>query len=138
MHQTKIRAMQETIPPGQPAIARMANPFLLNFSRNPIYVLDIPGGSGLPPGLPRSLNAEETARYFRSVSIRYLIYSYGDEAGFPLSKYGEWIFWRGDGYLKRVREIAIRTFGSQHVFKKLGTMYENLYDDGKIFALDLN
>lgn len=131
-----VRAIQETIPPGQPVIARIAKPFLLNFSRNPIYVLDIPGGSSLPPGLPRSMNAEETARYFRSVSIRYLIYSYEDDR--PLSKYGQRAFWEGNGYFKRVHEIVIRSFEIQYVFKKLGTVYKNLYNDGKIFVLDLD
>ncbi|GEM_PF-6056585 len=78
-----IRA-QATIPAGERIMARMGQAYFLDFSRNEVWHLDIPGASSLPPGIPLDGGPEELAQYLRMVNVRYLIYSEADDGGHPL------------------------------------------------------
>ncbi|HVJ92072.1 MAG TPA: hypothetical protein VM580_19860 [Labilithrix sp.] len=61
-----------------PANARLAvlldEPYYLDFRRNPIWNLDMPGYSSLPPAMPFFQGAEKLEEYFREVGIRYLAF----------------------------------------------------------------
>src|SRR5262249_22894564 len=69
----RLMAVQNSIPEHETFIARLRKPFLLNFGRNQIYVIDWPYATSLPPGMPRE-KSKDLAEYFLSKSIRYIAY----------------------------------------------------------------
>ena len=84
--------MQQSIPQGETVLARLAYPFLLDFKRNRIFIADWPGGASLPPGMPSFKGAEALANYLISKSIRYVAYSYANEANCSWKLYGKIIY----------------------------------------------
>lgn len=70
--------MQATVPPGERIAVLLDEPYLLSFSRNPIYNLDMPGYASLPPGLPFFTDTETVEKYFRGLGVRYLAFVKSD------------------------------------------------------------
>jgi hypothetical protein len=126
-------AMQRAIPTDSSVLATVNNSFLLDFRADDINVADFPGSAGLPPGWP-SQSGDTLARYLLANRIRYLVYDYagfaGDEAIAPsaLADPSRTLWFH--------TETAI-TLRSYHQFEELGRTRRHLYDDGKMFVLDL-
>jgi hypothetical protein len=129
----QYRKMQQSIPQGETVLTRLAKPFLLDFRQNKIFIADYPGGASLPPGMPFFRGAEALADYLNSKSIRYVAYSYANEANFQWSQFGE----RLKNPYSWVRTQAIHTFDFQNNLKQLGDSRKRIYDDGDIFVLDM-
>jgi hypothetical protein len=125
--------MQQSIPEGEIVLTRLAYPFLLDFKRSRIFIADWPGGASLPPGMPSFKGAEALANYLTSKSIRYVAYSYGDEALFWKKRFGKRVY---QGH-PRIRTEAQHAFDFQDNLKQLGKTRKRIYDDGYIFVLDL-
>ncbi|MHC4571509.1 MAG: hypothetical protein ACYS0C_05485, partial [Planctomycetota bacterium] len=125
--------MQQSIPQGETVLARLAYPFLLDFKRNRIFIADWPSGASLPPGMPSFRGAEALANYLISKSIRYVAYSYGDEALFWKKRFGKRV---NQGH-PRIRTEARHAFDFQDNLKQLGKTRKRIHDDGYIFVLDL-
>ena len=125
--------MQQSIPQGETVLARLAYPFLLDFKRNRIFIADWPGGASLPPGMPSFKGAEALANYLISKSIRYVAYSYANEANFSWKLYGK----RINHGNNTIRTLARHAFDFQNNLKQLGKTRKRIYDDGYIFVLDL-
>jgi len=125
--------MQQSIPQGEIVLARLAYPFVLDFKRNRVFIADWPGGASLPPGMPSFKGAEALANYLTSKSIRYVAYSYGNEALFWKKHYGKRV---NQGH-PRIRTQAQHAFDFQDNLKQLGKTRKRIYDDGYIFVLDL-
>ena len=131
---TEYAAMQRAIPTDSPALATVNNSFLLDFRTHDIKVADFPGAASLPPGWPSRQDGDALARYLLANHFRYLIYDYagfaGDEAIAPSviadPSRTQWVH----------SEIAI-TLRSYQQFAELGRTRRHLYDDGKMFVLDL-
>ena len=131
---TEYAAMQRAIPTDSSALATVNNSFLLDFRAHDIKVADFPGAASLPPGWPSRQNGEALAQYLLANHIRYLIYDYagfaGDEAIAPSviadPTRTQWVH----------SEIAI-TLRSYQQFAELGRTRHHLYDDGKMYVLDL-
>jgi hypothetical protein len=132
-----VQAVQGAIPPHARVLARLSEPYLLNFRRNPIYIIDWPGGSSPPPGMPLD-SAEAIAEYLRNQGIRYVMYSYKNEADYPQNGLSHrlWTETR-KGYRGRIRVLTLFTFMFQDRLLELGNLYRKLADDGETFALDL-
>jgi hypothetical protein len=81
-----IRRMQSAIPAGAVFLERLDYPFLLDFRRNDVLVADWPGAVGSPPGMPVFQGPEKLAAYLLETSVRYVAYSYANEAKFPVSE----------------------------------------------------
>jgi hypothetical protein len=128
------RDMQLTIPPGQKVLVRLDKNFLLDFRRNTIYVNDLPGGASLPPGIPIFKGPEALAAYLVQHDIRYLAYSYGDEASFSRALFSDRLAPNVNVWLRRGAQIA---FDFQDNVVLLGKSRKKLYDDGSMFVLDL-
>jgi hypothetical protein len=103
----------------------LAKPFLLDFQRNPAFIVDNPGS--IPPSIPRFSEGEPLASYLLSRSIRYLAYSYRNEAGVPRSKFGD----DDEDYYGPYFEY-------HDLLEALGRTRARIYDDGDIFVLDLS
>jgi len=125
--------MQQSIPQGETVLARLAYPFLLDFKRNRIFIANWPGGASLPPGMPSFKGAEALANYLISKSIRYVAYSYANEANFSWKLYGK----RINHGNPQIRTTAQHAFDFQDNLKQLGKTRKRIYDDGYIFVLDL-
>lgn len=128
------QTMQSAIPPGQKALVRLDKNFLLDFRRNAIYFNDLPGGASLPPGIPIFQGPEALADYLVHHGIRYLAYSYGDEATFSRKLFSDRLAPAVNVWLRRGAQIA---FDFQDNAVALGRSRRRVYDDGKMFMLDL-
>ncbi|MGH2414790.1 MAG: hypothetical protein ACRDEA_14095, partial [Microcystaceae cyanobacterium] len=73
--------MQQSIPPDEILLTRLSKPFLLNFSRNPIFIVDLPGYASPPPGMPLFKGSKALSDYLTAQSIRYIAYDYAREPG---------------------------------------------------------
>jgi hypothetical protein len=129
----EYKKLQGSVPAGGIILTRLDKPFLLDFRRNRVFLMDQAGEASLPPGMPLFQGSEPLASYLIAKSIRYVAYSYGDEAGFTryfsymLSPYNN--VWG--------RTIAQHTYDTQDNLTELGKTRKRIYDDGKSFVLDL-
>lgn len=108
--------MQQSIPKGESLLAvRVFKPFLLNFNRNKIFLINQPGTSP-PPGMPFYEGSQALADYLKSKSIRYIACSYAKK---------NYDFWSKPNVDldNNLQELA-RT--------------KKIYDDGTTFILDLS
>jgi hypothetical protein len=128
------RDLQLAVPPGQKIMVRLDKNFLLDFRRNIIYINDLPGGASLPPGIPIFKGPDALADYLVQHGIRYLAYSYGDEAAFSRHEFHERLGPNVNIWLRRGAQIA---FDFQDNCVLLGKSRKKLFDDGHNFVLDL-
>jgi len=133
----ELRTLQSVIPRGESVLARLARPYNLDFARNRVFIIDWPCGAGPAPGIPCSGTAEDVARYLRSRGVRFVMYSYANEAKYSRLVFGSRLTLLGDGYSRRVRRLTKYTFAFQDRLSVLGRAYERIGDDGKVFVLDL-
>lgn len=82
LRERSYRAMQASIPAGAAAggkVAAMVDEAMwLDYRRNELVNLDVPGFAAPAPGLPSFLPPEVWRSYFHSQGIRYLMYVDGD------------------------------------------------------------
>lgn len=133
----EIRAykdLQLSIPPGQKVLVRLDKNFLFDFRRNPIYIDDLPGGASLPPGIPVFKGSEALAQYLIQHDIHYVAYSYGDDANFSRALFGDRLNPQVNVWLRRGAQV---TFDFQDNIVELAKSRRRLFDDGKMFVLDL-
>jgi hypothetical protein len=131
----KYSKMLDSVPEGEIVLTRLDKPFLMNFKKHTIWIADIPGGASLPPGMPSFKGEEALADYLVSHSIRYVAYSYANEANFPRKSLEvrlnpEWPFW--------LQNQALNSFEFQESLQKLGESRKRIYDDGENFVIDLS
>jgi hypothetical protein len=127
--------MQKAIPPGASVLSRLSKPFILDFKRNLIYLNGFPGTASPPPGMPVRKGGEALATYLLGQSVRYVAYSYFDEAGFQKVWYGHLLT------DKRIhpwlRDEAELTYDFHSNVMELSKTYHKIFDDGEILVLDL-
>ncbi len=128
-----LKAMQTSLPEGAPILAHVSTPFLLDFRRNPTWVVDWPGLVGPPPGLPVLGIPEETVAYLRAQRIRYVAYSYADEAGFTYAEYMERLNYANAAW----RFTAEFIFAFHKQLDEMCRTYEKAFDDGNVYVIDL-
>ena len=66
--------MQAAVPTGDRMAVMLDEPYHLDFRRNPIWNLDMPGYSSLPPGMPYFEGSERVEVYLRGLGVRYVAY----------------------------------------------------------------
>lgn len=71
-----ISSIQNKLPVGQKALLRSRYNFLFNFKRNDLFIVDYPGGSSLPPGIPLFSPPERLKEYLIDQNIYYVIFQY--------------------------------------------------------------
>jgi hypothetical protein len=127
--------MQQAIPEGATVLTRVQYPFLLDFTRNQIFIADYPGGSSPPPGIPFFRGGDRLADYLCRRPIRYVAYSYRLEAGFYDDLFRERL---SPGTEPWLRLQALHTQDFQRNLAELGRTRKSVYDDGDVFVLDLS
>jgi hypothetical protein len=130
-------AMQRTIPIGATLLVRTDESYGFDFQRNQIWIADYPGSASLPPGMPLDGNPEVLARYLHDHSIRYVAYSYADQAVFPLEIYQQ----RTTPLARSRMPLEASEADAAHTFQDdmdlLGKTRRHIFDDGKTFVLDI-
>lgn len=129
-----VHALQASIPTGATVLARLTKPYLMDFRRNPVYINDWPGGASPPPGVPAFQGSEALAAYLTRLGIRYVAYSYADEAGYRASKFAERLNRSAPPW---IRNQTRYTLDFQMAVSALGQSRRRIYDDGIAFVLDL-
>lgn len=131
---SQYSTLQQAVPAGAIILARLDRNFLFNFKRNPIYIIDSPGIASPPPGLPYGQGSEVLANYLLAHNVRYVAYSYGNEANFGFANAGSMLQPHVNPLL---RGETLGSFDFQDNLQQLGTTRKIIYDDGKNFVLDL-
>jgi hypothetical protein len=131
----RIASAQASLPEGATVLERVTQPFLFDFARNRILIADYPGAASPPPGMPAFRGEEALAAYLLSQSIRYVVYSYANEAAFTRTLYGERL---GPEQHPWIRSEARHTFDFQDNLLRLRDSRTRLYDDGEIVVMDLS
>lgn len=129
------KLLQQSVPDGEVILTRLNKNFILDFNRNQIYLINLPGGSSLPPGLPFLKGPEALAEYLLSNSIKYIAYSYDKEDVSPREKYSILLEPTFNAWL---RSEAEHLFDFQDNMMELYKNRKVIYDDGSNFVLDLS
>jgi hypothetical protein len=136
-HLVEDRAMQQSVPTGAILLARTDESYGFDFQRNPVWIADYPGSASLPPGLPLNGDPQDLDRYLLDHSIRYVAYSYADEANFPRTECVK----RTSPELKRLMPWMAREAQYacmiQDDLVSLSKTHRHLFDDGRAYVLDL-
>jgi hypothetical protein len=124
------RSLQQSVPANELILTKLDKPFLLDFKRNPAFVVGWVEESP-PPGMPLFQGSEPLARYLISQKIRYVAYSYG--AQFWPHRYSDEVVAILPSWFKALQQ----TYDFRDNLTKLGGTRKRIYDDGKYFVLDL-
>ncbi|HVS70331.1 MAG TPA: hypothetical protein VHQ47_03660 [Phycisphaerae bacterium] len=132
---TQIRNLQSAVPPGQPLLVYLAQPAFLNFTRNPIYVIDWPGETSPPPGMPVYSGPDAVRNYLLAHHLRYLAYAYRTKANFPPDQ--RYLPYLQPRYGNIIRRQTAGAFAFQQDLATLEKTSRTLYNDGTNELLDL-
>ncbi|MBX3204666.1 MAG: hypothetical protein KF764_06325 [Labilithrix sp.] len=66
--------LQGAVPAGERLAVLVDEPHYLDFRRNPIWNLDMPGFASLPPGMPSFQGSEALEQYYRDLGLRWLMF----------------------------------------------------------------
>ncbi len=138
--------MQQSIPAKEVLLTRLSKPFLLDFSRNSILIVDLPGYASPPPGMPLFKGSEALSDYLNTQSIRYVAYDYAKQPGANRAYWQEKLGSEIYPWVKPNRILELRPFLRGQIqytldfhdnLQKLGQSRQKVYDDGQIFVIDL-
>lgn len=132
--QSEYAALQQAIPADAATLATVDNPFLLDFGARSISIADYPGAASLPPGWPSRQDGESLARYLLANHLRYLVYDYAYFADFDREAPHVIADASRTQWIHSEAMIALR---SHQQYAELARTRLHLYDDGKIYILDL-
>jgi hypothetical protein len=130
------RRMQAAVPPGAPVLVMIDRPYLLDFARNPIELLDQPGAASPAPGIPLLAGSARVAAYLQSLGIRYLAFVRPEKAVSPLYSRTQWTAFQSGG-LAIWRQTATYFLAAFDVVTDLAQRRHRLYDDGTLVVVDL-
>jgi hypothetical protein len=130
------RQMQEAVPPGARLMVMIERPYLLNFARNRIWLLDQPGAVSPSPGIPLQAGGEKVADYLVGQGIRYLAFSRPDKANQPLYSRPHW---KGQlsGSTRIWRIVAPLYLSTFDAVDQIALHHRRLFDDGHLVVVDL-
>jgi hypothetical protein len=130
----ELQAMQAAVPPGALLLVRLHRPYLLDYRRNPIWVLDFPGAASPPPGLPFREGGESLARYLGAQGVRYVAFTYRTGVFYSPDKHTPSNMGFPVPWLRPYNEFA---FAVTADLTELGQTRQRLFDDGSVFVIDL-
>lgn len=130
-----LQAMQHSIPEGAAVALMIDDPYLLDFARNQISCIDLPGFAAPAPGLPSFTTPDHWRAYFRSRGIRYI--------AFAESGYSTWLY-RREGWLWRLysddelfRYIGAHMVDTIDTFEELARTSKVLFHENGLYAIDI-
>ena len=123
-----LRAMQDSVPPGKLILVRLDMPFLLDFRRNPIWVMDHPGLCGPPPGVPPEATVAAWVHYLHTVGVDFVAYDYRNQAGESPAHDALFLRLAGPSYYQQ--RLSDEAAIIQAMLLKLRARGHMVYDDG--------
>ncbi len=120
--------LQAKFPVGKTTLVRLEAPYLLDFKRNHIWVVDMPGEASPAPGMPYQKGPEALAQYLRSVGVCAVAFS-------P-SLLGSQTYMRNH-YYKWMRANSRTVEDFQNNVMELKKTRPVLFDDGREVLIDL-
>ena len=133
----EYRALEEAIPPHATVLENVAFAYLLDNRREHYLEASLPAMASPPPapGWPIFSDGEALGQWLVSHGVDYLVYSYGDEAMQNDKMLPARIKDRKESEIVRSTNIAVLRAHEQ--YWELAKSRKRVFDDGKIFALDL-
>ena len=128
--------MQASIPEGQTVLAVLEKPFLVDFGRNDVFIVDNPGS--MAPAIPAFDSAEALATYMLGRSIRYAVYHTELRPVFPSRTMVRKTTMTMTMTTTTTTTITTKSFFKfQKMLEELGQTRQRVYDHGDMFVLDL-
>ena len=138
--------LQSAVPAGERLLVMLDRPYLLDFRRNDIVSLDLPGGVSPPPGLFQIETPHEVVWYFRELGYSWL------GAVRPSKSGGFYALWRWKTHADGIRMnwqydpsdvAAWQAIGRtiMRFFRQLDVITRSCrlaYDDGTLVLIDLS
>jgi hypothetical protein len=132
----EFRRMQAAVPPRERLFVMIERPYHLDYARNPVLHLDLPGAASPRPGLPLTAGGEAAAEYLLSQGLRYLAFTRPDSAETDIYRRahwrkqltGRWPIWRNTA------PFFLHAFD---IVDELAASRRKLHDDGKLVVVDL-
>jgi hypothetical protein len=127
--------LQRAVPEGERLAILLDDPWKLDYARNPIVNLDLPGFTAPAPGLPSFTTPAHWRAYFASQGIRYLAFVRPD-ASASLYRRGAWLY-------RMYQEGELFQFMAAHMidtfdtFVALAGSSQVLFDRDGMCAIDL-
>jgi hypothetical protein len=131
----RYQALQNAIPAGAWVIVMFDNPYFLDFERNPIEVIDVPGMVSPAPGIPFDTD-ENLVRYLTGLGYRFLAFVRPERS---INQY------RREGWRRMIgpptsplwgRAAPIVLQGLDRV-ESVARSHRPVYEDGFFVAVDL-
>jgi len=140
----EYKQLEAALPPGSTALTTVQNTFLLDFTRNNYLIADWAGAASPKPGWPLWEDSEALAQFLLAHHVRYIIYGYEDchlasnETSCQLVLDKDQLKRRTDFTITQwIREEAAVGYDARKQYMALSRTRRHIYDDGKIFILDL-
>jgi len=92
------KKMQAAVPSGENFMAVLAHPFALDYRRNVVFNIDVPGGASRKPGMPFFKGPTALKQYLLGQSIRYVAYRDFANPGGCIYRYSWWEFQARSGH----------------------------------------
>jgi hypothetical protein len=129
-----LRQAQASVPEGATIYARLSRANLLDFSRNRIFVADLPNQMNQVKCLDdQSIPTDAFASHFLENDVRYLLYNYKNEGGYPRSVFGGSANHPWEFYSYGAKQSF--AFADQMAFMMRD--YHQLFNNGAHVVLDL-
>jgi hypothetical protein len=130
------RRMQQAVPAGERLLVMIERPYLLDFARNRIELLDQPGAVGPGPGIPLQAGGEKVAEYLVAQGVRYLAFNRPDRAKDDLYNRAHWKA-QLTSSIRIWRLTAPVYLAAFDAVDQLAQSRRRLYDDGHFVVIDL-
>ena len=129
------RRLQAKVPAGAPLLVMLDQPFWLDFRRNKIALLDLPGQVSPPPGMSFD-DDEELVRYLAGQGFRFLAFvrSSGSKGAYRRRIWEQML---GPPPAPLWAQSAPRYLKAFDRLESLSRSRVRVYDDGKMVVLDL-
>ena len=128
-------ALQASVPVGAKVMTMLDAGAHLDFTRNDLAILDMPGWSALSPGFPSFQGAEAIRKYLVSIGRRYLLFVRHDKSV---------ALYRRDGWLQRLfTDLEVSRIMGAYLVDTIDSVDELsqrcnvLYEDDGFVSLDL-
>jgi hypothetical protein len=127
--------LQSFVPAGERMAVLVDAPYLFDYTRNPIFNIDMPGYSSIKPDMPYFEGPEKVAEYFLAHDIRYLVWVRGD--------FSQWLYQREFWFARMFNEEELWRLCAPYFvdmidsFTALRDTRKNLAEENGIVVLDL-
>jgi hypothetical protein len=132
----EVRRMQQAVPAGERMLVMIERPYLLDYARNRITHIDLPGAASPPPRMPLAGGGDKVAAYLLSQEIRYFAFVRPERAQSEIYSRTHWTrLLTGRARIWRITApLFLSTFDA---VAQLASTRRRLHDDGHLVVVDL-